>query len=182
MSAKIQLRSDYDAIRLRQIVPCCRDARQVRRLLALAAVYDGMSRAVAAKLGGMDRQTLRDWAHRFNEAGPEGLKNRSGAGAKSRLTQTQLKELAGIVEVGPDLVKDGVVRWRRIDLQAVIKERFGVEYHQRHVGFLLKKMGFSHMSCRPQNPKQDPQAIDDFKKLCRDGERGYGETAQRHSR
>lgn len=182
MSGKIQLRSDYDAIGLRKIARGCKDTRQVRRLLSLAAVYDGMSRAGAATLGGMDRQTLRDWAHRFNEAGPDGLKNRRGSGAKSRLTQPQFKELAGIVEAGPDLVKDGIVRWRRIDLQSVIKARFGVEYHERYVGSLLNKLGFSHISCRPQHPKQDPQVIDDFKKLCNDGEGGYSETAPKHSR
>lgn len=181
MSAKIQLRSDYDAVQLRRIAQGSKDTRQVRRLLSLAAVYDGMSRAGAAKLGGMDRQTLRDWAHRLNDAGPAGLSNKGGAGPKSRLTETQLKELAGIVEAGPDLVKDGIVRWRRIDLQAVIKARFGVDYHECYVGSLLCKMGFSHMSCRPQHPKQDPQAIDDFKKLRGVGERGYGEASQRHA-
>ena len=59
--------------------PRCPDSRQTRRLLALAAVYEGMSRGEAAKVGGMDRQTLRDWVHRFNEAGPDGLTNRQHA-------------------------------------------------------------------------------------------------------
>ena len=80
MSVCIALRDDYDSIQLRRLAKRCRDPRQVRRLLALAAAYDGMSRAEAAKVGGMDRQTLRDWAHRFNEEGPEGLKHRAGAG------------------------------------------------------------------------------------------------------
>jgi putative transposase len=165
MPAKVQLRSDYDAVHLRQIARRCQDTRQVRRLLALAAVYDGMSRSEAARIGGMDRQTLRDWAHRFNETGPAGLTNRGGAGPKSRLTEVQLKQLEEIVETGPDPETDGVVRWRRVDLQGVIKARFGVEYHQRYVGVLLHKMGFSHMSSRPQHPKQSPQVIEDFKKL-----------------
>ena len=84
MSACIELRDDFDGEMLRGLAKGCRDARQVRRLLALAAAYDGMSRADAAKVGGMDRQTLRDWAHRFNEEGPEGLKHRSGAGRPRR--------------------------------------------------------------------------------------------------
>ena len=62
MSVCIALRDDYDSIELRCLAKHSRDPRQVRRLLALAAVYDGMSRAEAAKVGGMDRQTLRDWA------------------------------------------------------------------------------------------------------------------------
>ena len=86
MSVCIALRDDYDSIQLRRLAKRCRDPRQVRRLLALAAAYDGMSRAEAAKVGGMDRQTLRDWAHRFNEEGPEGLKHRAGAGRPRLLT------------------------------------------------------------------------------------------------
>ena len=91
MATKIELRSDYNASRLRKIVLRCQDPRQIRRLLALAGVYDGMSRGAAARIGGMDRQTLRDWAHRFNAEGPEGLKNRKGAGPKSRLSGAQLE-------------------------------------------------------------------------------------------
>ena len=79
MSACIVLRDDYDSLELRGLAKRSLDTRQVRRLLALAAAYDGMSRAAAARVGGVDRQTLRDWAHRFNEEGPEGLKHRSGA-------------------------------------------------------------------------------------------------------
>ncbi len=78
MSVCISLRDDYDGLQLRELARASRDPRQVRRLLALAAAYDGMSRADAARVGGMDRQTLRDWAHRFNEEGPEGLKHRCG--------------------------------------------------------------------------------------------------------
>ena len=164
MATKIELRSDYNASRLRKIVLRCQDPRQIRRLLALAGVYDGMSRGAAARIGGMDRQTLRDWAHRFNAEGPEGLKNRKGAGPKSRLNGAQLKDLADIVETGPDPDKNGVVRWRRVDLKGVIKRRFGVDYHERYVGTLLHKIGFSHMSARPVHPKQDAQVIEDFKK------------------
>ena len=102
MSACIALRDDYDGLSLRGLAKRGRDARQVRRLLALAAAYDGMSRTDAAKVGGMDRQTLRDWAHRFNEEGPEGLKHRTGAGRPRLLTQEQMSELSAIVETGPD--------------------------------------------------------------------------------
>ena len=64
MASSVQLRDDYDAGGLRDFAKRSRDRRQIRRLLALAAVYDGMSRADAAKVGGMDRQTLRDWVIR----------------------------------------------------------------------------------------------------------------------
>ena len=68
----------------------------------------------------MDRQTLRDWAHRFNDEGPDGLKHRSGAGRPRLLTQEQMSELSAIVETGPDPEVDGVVRWRRIDLRTAV--------------------------------------------------------------
>ena len=164
MSACIALRDDYDSIRLRGLAKRSRDPRQVRRLLALAAVYDGMSRTEAAKVGGMDCQTLRDWAHRFNEEGPAGLKNRSGAGRPRLLTDEQMGELSVIVETGPDPEIDGVVRWRRVDLKRVIEERFGVTYSERAISDLLAALSFSHISARPQHPKQDERVIEAFKK------------------
>ncbi len=164
MSACIALRDDYDSIKLRALAKASRDARQVCRLLALAAAYDGMSRGQAAKVGGMDRQTLRDWAHRFNEEGPEGLKHRSGAGRPRLLTDEQMGELSVIVETGPDPEIDGVVRWRRVDLKRVIEERFGVIYSERTISDLLAVLSFSHISGRPQHPKQDQRVLEAFKK------------------
>ena len=102
MPASVPLRRDFDARHLRKLASRCKDARQSRRLLSLAAVYDGMSRGEAARIGGMDRQTLRDWVHRFNEEGPDGLTNRKGAGRTRYLSDVQMKELGEIVETGPD--------------------------------------------------------------------------------
>lgn len=164
MPFTVQLRDDYDAAQLRALARRSRDPRQTRRLLALAGVYDGMSRAEAAKVGGMDRQTLRDWAHRFNEEGAEGLTNRKGAGRKQLLSDDQMLELAEIVETGPDPAVDGVVRWRRIDLCQVIEDRFGVIYSERAISAVLKRLGFSHMSARPQHPRQDASVLEAFKK------------------
>jgi transposase len=160
----ISLRDDYDAAELRALAKRSRDVRQARRLLALAAVYDGMSRAEAARIGGMDRQTLRDWAHRFNAEGPEGLRNRAGAGRRRRLSEAQMQDLAGIVETGPDPKVDGVVRWRRIDLKRVIEERFGVTYSERAISDLLAQLAFSYISGRPQHPRQDERVLEAFKK------------------
>ena len=124
-------------------------------------------RSGAAKVGGMDRQTLRDWVHRFNALGPEGLIDNWTQGPKPRLSAGQMAEFAKIVEAGPDREKDGVVRWRRIDLKRVIAERFGVEFHERYVGKLLKTLGFSHISARPRHPAQDERIVEAFKKTSR---------------
>jgi len=110
---------------------------------------------------------LRDWVHRFNANGPEGLFDHWGDGPKPRLSAEQLAELAGIVDAGPDRERDGVVRWRRVDLQRVIKERFGVDFHERYVGTLLKKLGFSHISARPHHPAQDERIVEAYKKTSK---------------
>ena len=137
------MRTDFSAGELRRLAAATKNANQSRRLLSLAAVLDGMSRTEAARIGGMDRQTLRDWVHRFNEHGPDGLKDTWSKGNPSRLSPEQQADLAEIVETGPDRAVDGVVRWRRIDLKRLIAERFGVVYHERTVGKLLKQLGFS---------------------------------------
>ncbi len=128
-------------------------------------MLDGTSRDEAARIGGMDRQTLRDWVHRFNAEGPDGLKDIRSKGHPPRLTPAQLATFAEIVETGPDRAKDGVVRWRRIDLKRVVEQRFGVVYHERTIGKLLKQIGFSHISARPRHPAQKPEVIEAFKNV-----------------
>ena len=102
--------------------------------------------------------------HRFNGEGPEGLLDRKTDGPPPKLTPAQKAELAVLVEAGPDRKKDGVVRWRRVDLKAVIEDRFGVVYHERSVSRLLHELGFSHMSARPRHPAQKAGVLEDFKK------------------
>ncbi len=160
----VPLREDFDGTQVRGHASRCDDGNQARRLLSIAAVYDGMSRRDAVRLGGMDRQTLRDWVHRFNGEGPEGLLDRKAPGAPAKLTASQLEVLAGVVERGPDPVSDGIVRWRRMDLKAWIEGQFGVVYHERSVSRLLAQLGFSHISARPRHPGQDAAVMEDFKK------------------
>ena len=167
MPAAVKLRTDYSALDLRRLAAGSRHANQSRRLLSLAAVVDGMDREQAARIGGMDRQTLRDWVHRFNRHGPTGLKDIPAKGGVPRLASDQLSAFAEIVETGPDRAKDGVVRWRRVDLKRVIEERFGVVYHERTIGKLLKQFGFSHVSARARHPGQKAGIIKAFKKTSR---------------
>jgi transposase len=164
LSAAIGLRQDFNAATLRRLATTVKDADQVRRLLALAAVYDGKDREEAARVGGMDRQTLRDWVHRFNERGPDGLINVKAPGRRPTLSKEQMEELGRLVEAGPDPEKDGVARWRCVDLKRVLGARFGVDLSEVSLGRVLRKLGFSHISARPQHPKQDPEAIASFKK------------------
>ena len=105
--------------------------------------------------------------HRFNAHGPNGLLDGWSKGPEPRLSAEQRAELAELVEAGPDKAVHGVVRCRRVDLQRVIRERFGVAYHERTVGKLLKALGFSHISARPRHPAQDQRTIEAFKKTSR---------------
>jgi transposase len=158
-------RRELDAGGLRREAGRCRDARAARRMLALALVLEGGSREAAARAAGMDRQTLRDWVHRYNAEGLAGLRDRPRPGRRPRLTPEQEAELATAVERGPDPDRDGVVRWRRVDLKALIEARYSVALHERSVGKVLRRLGFSRVSVRPRHPKADATAQETFKKV-----------------
>jgi len=141
-----------------------RDAKAARRMLAIAFVLDGCSREDAAASCGMDRQTLRDWAHRYNADGLAGLADLPRRnGPKPRLSPEQEATVTAWVEQGPDLERDGVVRWRCVDLQGRIEREFGVSLHERTVGKLLRKLRFRRLSVRPQHPRSDPEAQASFR-------------------
>jgi transposase len=157
-------RKNMSAGELRAAATRTKDAKAARRMLAIALVLEGADRTTAAETCGMDRQTLRDWVHRYNAEGINGLSNRYSAGPTPLLNAEQKAELAQVVRDGPDFATDGVVRWRRIDLKRKIEERFGVVMHERTVGKQLAALGFRRLSVRPQHPKSDPVAQEAFKK------------------
>ena len=157
-------RKEPGAVELRREAGRCRDARAARRMLALALVLEGASREEAARAAGMDRQTLRDWVHRYNEEGLPGLHDRRRPGPRPRLSPEQEAELVTAVERGPDPDRDGVVRWRRVDLKALIETRFAVRLRERSVGKVLRRLGFARLSVRPKHPKADEAAQEAFKK------------------
>src|ERR1700693_542453 len=153
MGGAVGLRQDFGADELRRFAAKAKDVAQARRLLALAAVHDGMNRSEAARIGGMDRQTLRDWVHRFNEYGPEGLIDIKPPGRPSKLPEEQKEALKQLVETCPDPATDGVVRWRYVDLKRVVGQRFGVDLSEVSLGRALKKLGFSQHQSPPTAPR-----------------------------
>lgn len=158
-------RADHDAAGLRAAASRSDDAAAARRMLALALVLDGHARSDAARLCGMDRQTLRDWVHRYNEQGLGGLSDRRGRGGPPRrLSAEQEATVAALVRSGPDRAEHGVVRWRRVDLAAVIAQRFDVHLAERTVGKLLRRLGFVRLSVRPRHPAHDAAAQEAHKK------------------
>jgi transposase len=164
MTAAVAItRTELDAAGLRRAAARERDAAAVRRMLALALVLEGASRADAARTAGMDRQTLRDWVRRYNAEGLAGLRDRPGErGPKPRLSPEQAAEVAEWVRRGPDPAADGVVRWRRADLAWAIAGRFGVALAERSVGRLLRRQGFRRLAPRPRHPGHDPAAQASF--------------------
>ena len=158
-------RTEPTAADLRRQAARTRDAKAARRMLAIALVLEGHLRTEAARSCGMDRQTLRDWVHRYNAEGLPGLFDRPGRpGPKPRLSPAQEAELERWVETGPDPAEHSVMRWRRVNLRDLIERRFGVRLHERTVGKLLRRLDFRRLSVRPQHPESDPAEQEAFKK------------------
>lgn len=157
-------RSDYTAVDLRYHASKSQDGAQVRRLLALALVVEGRCRGEAAAQSGMDRQTLRDWIHRYNAAGIEGLKSRRSPGRAPALNAAQKAELRALVVAGPDPSEHKVVRWRCVDLQAEVARRFCVEVHENTIGRWLHELGLTRLQPRPSHPRKIAEAEEAFKK------------------
>src|ERR1700745_1378404 len=164
MGQAIAVRTDYTVGEVRGFAKRAKDAAQARRLLAIAAVLDGASRTEAAKIGGMDRQTLRDWVIRFSAKEPDGLSNIPSTGVPPKLDATHRAFLARIVEEGPIPAVHGVVRWRACDLIMLLHEEFGLSVSDDTIYRALKDLGFSLVSARPKAYKQDPEAVEAFKK------------------
>lgn len=164
MGARIALRGDYDAARLRSIAKGSKEARQTRRLLVLAAIYDGAKRTEAARIGGVTLQVIRDWVLRFNADGPDGLIDRKAPGAAPKLTAEHRAALARLVEAGPIPAVHGVVRWRIKDLVQWLHEEFGLSVADSTVRAALKDMGFVKLSARPRHYAQNEHALEAFKK------------------
>jgi transposase len=156
-------RRDLSALEPRREAARSRDAKAARRMLAIALVLEGRPRTEAAETCGMDRQTLRDWVHRYNAEGIAGLSNRRTPGPTPRLSGAQEAELERWVEDGPDPARDGVVRWRCRDLRERIEGVFGVCFHERTIGKLLSRLRFRRLSVRPQHPERDPVAQEAFR-------------------
>src|SRR5215203_5646871 len=164
MSVPIPLRQDFDAPQLRGVAKKTKDGPQARRLLALAAIYDGAARTEAAKIGGVGLQIIRDWVLRFNARGPDGLLDGKSPGQPSKLNNAQREAVARMIESGPIPAVHGVVRWRLIDLAQWIFEEFRITIAKQTLSRELRAMGYRKLSARPRHHAQAEGVIEDFKK------------------
>ena len=164
MGAAIGLRKDFSAEALRAIARRARDGPQARRLLALAAIYDGATRGEAAKIGDVTLQIVRDWVLRFNVRGPDGLVDRKAPGQPSLLKDEHRAALARIVEEGPTPAIHGVMRWRIVDLCQWLFEEFRISVSETTMSRELRAASYRKPSARPRHHAQREGAIDEFKK------------------
>jgi transposase len=160
----VSLRGDFDASGLRGLAKKTKDGPQARRLLALAAIYDGVTRTEAAKIGGVGRQIIRDWVLRFNARGPDGLLNGKAPGQPSKLNDAQRQSIARMIESGPIPAIHDVIRWRLIDLAQWIFEEFRITIAKQTLSRELRAMGYRKLSARPRHHAQAEGAIETFKK------------------
>jgi transposase len=163
----IPLREDFDAAQLHNAARKSKDSGQARRLLALAAIYDGSTRTGAAKIGGVTLQIVRDWVLKFNAHGPSGLIAGKAPGQTPRLTADHRAALARRVEDGPIAAVHGVVRWRLVDLCQWVFEEFKVAVSTQTMSRELRAMDYRKLSTRPRHHAQRANAIEDFKKVVR---------------
>ena len=164
MAAPIRLRSDFDASGLRGLARRSQDPDQTRRLLALAAIYEGGSRTDAARMGAVGLQTIRDWVLRFNAEGPEGLLTGKAPGARPRLTPEQRQALERIIDDGPIPAVHGVVRWRLVDLVQWVWEEFRVTISPQTLSRALRSLSYRKLSARPRHHAKNEVEVTSFKK------------------
>jgi transposase len=163
----VPLRTDFDAAALRTIARQTKDGPQARRLLALAALYEGASRTEAARIGGVTVQIVRDWVVKFNAHGPEGLVNRKPPGQPSKLTDAHRAALVARVDAGPIPAVHGVVRWRLIDLIQWLWEEFRLSISKQTLSRELRAMNYRKLSARPRHHAKSEAAVAAFKKTSR---------------
>jgi transposase len=160
----IPLRSDFDAAVLRQLARRTKDGPQARRLLALASIYEGASRAEAAQVGSVTRQIVRDWVVKFNALGPEGLMDRKPPGLPSRLNDTHRAALMAIIEQGPIPAVHGVVRWRLVDLIQWLWDEFRITISKQTLSREIRALDYRKLSARPRHHEKSEAQVTAFKK------------------
>jgi transposase len=160
----LKIKEDRSPVELRRLARRERDGRVASRLYAIANALDGMSRAAAARLAGMERQALRDAVVRYNAADLAGLRDHPKGHPPRRLTEGEEATLAAVILRGPEPERDGCCTWTRADLCRWMAAHFGKTYHPSSMTRVLRRMGFSRQKARPVHPQRDEKAALRFQK------------------
>ena len=165
MGAKgLPIRGDVPAAALRRLARREPDRAAAMRMIAVAGALEGMSRAEAARLAGMERQALRDAVRRYTAEGLAGRYSRRSPGRRSRLDEEQRAALRQLVLDGPEVEATGLSAWTLPELCREVENRWGVSYHPSHMGKLMHRLGLSWQKARPSHPKADAAAREAFAK------------------
>jgi transposase len=138
--------------------------RAALRMLAIANVMDGMSRAMAARAAGLERQSLCDAIKRFNAEGLAGLYDRPKGHRRPVLTAEEEAELAAHILAGPDPERGEPSSWTLPDLCRFIEARFNKTMVPQSMSRVVRRLGFSRQKARPVHPKRDEKAVEAFQK------------------
>ena len=164
MGAALAIRSDLTPAALRRRARHEPNRRAALRMMAIANALEGVSRAEAARLAGMERQALRDAVARYNAEGLAGLYDRPKPGRPQRLSEGEQAALAARVFAGPDPERDGVSAWTRADLCGWLETRFGKAFHPSSLSRVLRRLDLARQKARPVHPEADPRAQERFRK------------------
>lgn len=161
---RLAIRDDVSAAELRRLARREHDRAAAARMQAIAGALEGLTRAEAARLAGMERQALRDAVLRYNAEGLAGLHDRPRPGAKPRLDEAHRTALRQLILDGPEVETMGLSTLTLGELCREVETRWGVRYHEGHMSKLVRKLGLSRQKARPSHPKADPAAREAFAK------------------
>src|SRR3712207_4197454 len=160
----LTIRTEVPATELRRLARREKDRAAAARMQAIAGALEGMTRAEAARLAGMERQALRDAGLRYNAEGLARPYRRPTPRRRARLDEEQRSALRHLVLDGPEVEATGLSAWTLPELCREAEERRGVAYHPSHRGKLMRRLGLSRQKARPSHPKADAAAREAFAK------------------
>jgi transposase len=162
-----QIENHHSLEELRQAARKSGNGRTATRVWLIHDAVSGMKRYLICERYGCSTATLSLWIKRYNEQGLAGLQDKPHRGAPCKLQAEQQEAFRKRMIEQPSMAKDGMVRWRVLDVQRVLAEEFGVHYkREENVRRLLHSLGLAHLTTRPSHPSKDVAAGEDFKKNC----------------
>lgn len=141
-----------------------RDARVKDRLRAVVLARRGREHEPIAEHLGMCPRWVEKWVARYNRGGVGALRDKPRSGQPPRLPRGREEELRQRVLRGPGEADGGVCTLRGQDIRRILQREFGVRYALSGVYDLLHRLGMSSLVPRPRHRKNDPAAMEEFKK------------------
>jgi len=124
------------------------DIREAKRIMAILALGEDQDKTIVSSVLNVTVKAIQHWVTTFLLNGVRGLVSRKPSGRPPKLTKTQRRELAKLIDAGPQ--KAGYVGncWRTPMIQQLISEKFGATYSVHYISQLLKNMGFSYQKAK----------------------------------